>query len=129
MKIRRGKAMFSGLMTMRSGASRISIGNSPISHIAKTGPPGWQGTTFLMSLRRRDSDSPTGVNGGCAGQSVFDQGGGPAGSSNVPTATQTPVSLSCDGFDNCGAGGAAGAGAQPQAASSPKIRSVVKARD
>src|SRR5688572_24094883 len=99
MKMRRGSALFSGLMTIRSGASRISIGNSPSSHIAKIGPPGWQGTTFLMSPRRRDCSSPHGVNGGFDGHSVFDHGGGPAGSSNVPTATQTPGNPSCDTFE------------------------------
>jgi hypothetical protein len=49
------------------------------------------GTTFLMSVSRLDSDAPKGVNGGLAGHSVLDQGAGPAGSSNVPTATHTPV--------------------------------------
>src|SRR6476469_1511520 len=97
--MRRGSALFSGLMTIRSAASRISIGNNPRFHIAKIGPPGWHGTTFLMSESRADSRRPTSVNGGLAGQGVFDHGGGPAGSPNVPTATHTPVSRSCDAFD------------------------------
>src|SRR3954469_21722256 len=92
--MRRGNALFSGLMTIRSGASRISIGNRPRFHIAKMGPPGWQGTTFLISARRADSLRPRSVNGGFAGHGVFDQGGGPAGSAKVPTATHTPVSRS-----------------------------------
>jgi hypothetical protein len=53
-----------------------------------------------MSARRRDSLSPRGVNGGSDGQSVFDQDGGPAGSSKVPTATQTPVSFSLEAIDD-----------------------------
>src|SRR4051794_14127042 len=95
----RGSALFSGLITIRSGASRISIGNRPSSHIAKIGPPGWQGTTFLMSDSRIESRRPASVNGGSAGHAVFDQGAGPAGSLNVPTATHTPVSRSSDAFD------------------------------
>src|SRR5688572_25571045 len=98
--MRRGSALFSGLIIRRSGASRISIGNSPSSHIAKIGPPGWQGTTLRMSPRRRDCSSPHGVNGGFDGHGVLDHGGGPAGSSNVPTATHTPVSPSCEAFDD-----------------------------
>src|SRR5687767_11140188 len=104
--MRRGSAMFSGLMIRRSGASRISIGNRPYSHIAKIGPPGWHGTICRDSVMRRDSASPSGVNGGAAGHRVFDHGGGPAGFSKVPTATQTPVNPSCAALD--GAGVAAG---------------------
>src|SRR5688572_6004648 len=38
-----------------------------------------------------DSAAPAAVNGGVLGHGVFCQGGGPAGSSNVPVGTHTPV--------------------------------------
>src|SRR6185503_20589269 len=57
-----------------------------------------------MSASQRDRSSPQGVKGGFDGHSVLDQGGGPAGSSNVPTATHTPVKWAA------GVGPAAGAG-------------------
>src|SRR3954447_9848899 len=128
--MRRGRSLFSGLITIRSGASRISIGNNPRFHMAKIGPPGWHGTTFLMSERRTDSLRPKSVNGGFAGHGVLDQGGGPAGSPNVPTATQTPVRRTCDAFDDApvGAGGALQALAIASAARQNIVRRAERKR-
>jgi len=91
--------------------------------MAKIGPPGWHGTTFLMSERRADSLRPKSVNGGLAGHGVFDQGGGPAGSPNVPTATQTPVRPTCDACEE--RAGAAGGALQALAIASATRQNIV----
>jgi hypothetical protein len=54
----------------------------------------------------------------------LDHGGGPAESSNVPTAIQTPVSFSCDAFSDGVVAG--GEGLQPDTASAtaPENRSA-----
>ena len=83
----------------------------PTSDMKNTGPFGEHTFKLAGSLRRCDSAAPHSVNGGFAGQRVFWNGGGPAGSSNEPIGTNTPVkprSLALRGFaaSSCGGCGA-----------------------
>src|SRR6476646_5015826 len=78
-------------ITIWSGASRNSSGKMPTSDMKNTGPFGEHTFKLVGSLSRCDSAAPHSVNGGFAGQRVFWNGGGPAGSSNEPIGTNTPV--------------------------------------
>src|SRR3954469_7724377 len=99
----------------------------PTSDMKNTGPFGEQTFKLVGSLSRCDSAAPHSVNGGFEGQRVFWNGGGPAGSSNEPIGTKTPVkprSLALRGF---AASSCAGSGA-PQPASAEARKSTRKER-
>src|SRR5499427_9663141 len=89
--MRRGTPLASRRITIWSGASRNSSGKMPTSDMKNTGPFGEHTLRLAGSVSLFDSAAPHSVKGGFAGQRVFWNGGGPAGSSNEPVGTKTPV--------------------------------------
>src|SRR5262245_38884512 len=97
----------------------------PTSDMKNTGPFGEHTLRLEGSVSRRDSAAPHSVNGGFAGQRVFWNGGGPAGSSNEPVGTKTPVNPRCPmvrGFADSSCGGCG----EPQLTSTAASESTKK---